>query len=237
MGKQFLNLFVPMGTQHCNVVLWFLPCLFLANVMVCYLRRWIHSKIKLSLFLLGCICTVGLLHNGYPYYISQAVQALPYVLIGFILGGNVLKPNDLCTSVGRFNILIGCISLFLIYISGVTCNMQSCSYTPCYPFSFIIGLLGFLSIYLLSYSIQKSKILSWLGLNSLAIMLLHEPVKRIVIKISSAVFSIPIELLRESIFASLTMTALTISILIPVILIINKYMPFLLGKFSFKNKI
>lgn len=87
---QFINLFFPTGIQHCNVVLWFLPCLFLACVMGNYLNRWITSKpIKISL--MAClICTVGFIHGNYPYHIGQAIQALPYICIGSLLGGVVI---------------------------------------------------------------------------------------------------------------------------------------------------
>lgn len=118
----------------------------------------------------------------------------------------------------------------MVYISGVTCNMQSCSYSPCYPVSFMVGLLGFASIYVIAYCLQKNTILSWLGMNSLAIMLMHEPIKRIVIKIYSLFFNISVEILRESLLNSMVITILTILILLPLILFINKYTPILLGK-------
>ena len=86
---QFKNLFFPIGTQHCNVVLWFLPCLFLACVMGNYLNRWITSKsVKIGLIVF-LIFIVGFIPGIYPYYIGQAVQALPFVCVGslFFLGG------------------------------------------------------------------------------------------------------------------------------------------------------
>lgn len=84
---QFINLFFPTETQLCNVVLWFLPCLFLSNVASNYLNKRISSKsLKISL-VLGLICCVGFIGNGYPFYISQAVHSIPFVFFGLFLGG------------------------------------------------------------------------------------------------------------------------------------------------------
>lgn len=135
----------------------------------------------------------------------------------------------------RGAIILSLIGLLMVYISGVTCNMQSCSYSPCYPVSFMVGLLGFASIYVFAYCLQKNTILSWLGMNSLAIMLMHEPVKRIVIKLYSVYSNNSVDILRDSLLNSLIITVLTILILLPIILLVNKYCPVLLGK-SFQKK-
>lgn len=121
---QFINLFFPTGTQHCNVVLWFLPCLFLACVMGNYLNRWITSRpIKISL-MVCLICTVGFIHGNYPYHIGQAIQALPYISIGILfMEGNVLINNMLLVEKNKGDFFFGLLGLSIVYISGVTCNM------------------------------------------------------------------------------------------------------------------
>lgn len=227
---QFINLFFPTGIQHCNVVLWFLPCLFLACVMGNYLNRWITSKsIKISL-MVCLICTVGFIHGNYPYHIGQAIQALPYICIGSLLGGNNLLNNSVLeTQRLKTDFFFGLLGLAIVYISGVTCNMQSSSFSPCYPLSFIIASLGFISVYIIAFGIQKNRVLSWLGINSLAIMLMHEPVKRIVIKVYSIIIKMPVDTIRESVLQSLIITSVTLILLFPMVVFINKYVPFLLG--------
>lgn len=85
--SQFVNLFIPTGMHHCNVVLWFLPCLFFSCVTCNYLNNKIASKGLKILILLGLICSVGFIGKGYPFYIGQTCQAFPYVLVGTLLGG------------------------------------------------------------------------------------------------------------------------------------------------------
>ena len=236
---QFINLCFPIKTQYCNVVLWFLPCLFLACVMGNYLNRWITSKpIKISL-MVCLICTVGFIHGNYPYHIGQAIQALPYICIGSLFRGgcNILNNRMLIMQRNEVGFFFGLLGLSIVYISGVTCNMQSSSFSPCYPLSFIIALLGFISVYIIAFGIQKNRVLSWLGINSLAIMLMHEPVKRIVIKVYSIIIKMPVDTIRESVLQSLIITTLTILILVPMILLTNEHFPFLLGKTkSLSNK-
>ena len=58
---------------------------------------------------------------------------------------------------------------------------------------------------------------------------MHEPVKRIVLKISSF-SSVDINCIRVSFFGSCVVAALTIMLCIPAVLAINKYVPLLAGK-------
>ena len=61
-------------------------------------------------------------------------------------------------------------------------------------------------------------------------MLLHEPIKRIVIKIVSLLLSLDVEITRSSLGLILLCTGLVISIQIPIVIFINKHLRFLLGK-------
>ena len=227
--SQFVNLFFPTGIQHCNVVLWFLPCLFLSCIISNYINNRITSNKLKVVLLIGLICSVGFIGNGYPFYIGEAFHAIPYVIFGTILGrgNNILNINNLLNTHRIYIIIMALMGLIIIQISGITCNMQSCLYSPCYPASFIVGLLGFISIYVLAYSIQKNKILSWLGINSLAIMLIHEPIKRIMIKLYAMIINIPIDILRELLLHSIIVTILIVS---PIVFLLNKKYYWLLGK-------
>lgn len=82
MWSQFINLLFPTEMQHCNVVLWFLPCLFLACVICNSLNKWITSRALKLCLMGGLICTVGFLKGNYPYHIGQVAQSIPFVLFG-----------------------------------------------------------------------------------------------------------------------------------------------------------
>ena len=61
-------------------------------------------------------------------------------------------------------------------------------------------------------------------------MLCHEPIKRLVLKIFSIVVHIDLDIIRQSIIYSCISTAIVIIIIVPIIFIINNYLPFVIGK-------
>lgn len=166
-----------------------------------------------------------------PYRTSNTSAPL-YLYRKPLRGGNdnLLNNNILQVNRTKIGLFFGILGLSIVYISGVTCNMQSSSFSPCYPLSFIIASLGFIFVYIIAFGIQKNRVLSWLGINSLAIMLMHEPVKRIVIKVYSIIIKMPVDTIRESALQSFIITSVTLILLFPMVMFINKYVPFLLGK-------
>lgn len=83
------------------------------------------------------------------------------------------------------------------------------------------GGLGSLSIYFISQTIGSNKLMQWLGINSLVIMLVHEPVKRIVIKIYGQLTNLPVLDVRSSLLHTLICTILTIGCVAPFGLVIK----------------
>ena len=227
--SQFFNLFVPHKMQLCNVVLWFLPCLFISSIISNYINIKIKS-IRIRFVIIAILLSfVGNIKGNIPFLLGQVLQSIPFILMGYIIKEKLVLPEvNRKRSILLFVSALFCI--IPIWFMNVTCNMLSCYYKPNYPILFMIALWATCCVGLLSYAIKKNRMLSWLGSNSLAIMLIHEPVKRIVIKIYSMVINIPIDILRESILQSLIITSLVIILLIPIVLFINKYTPFLLGK-------
>lgn len=216
--------------NQCNVVLWFLPCLFNASVMA----NFINSRITNSL-IKWCITGVfvaiaGLFESSLPYFFGQAIQAAPFLLLGCFWAGYREKVETYMKQHRMWCGALGLLGMIPIALSGVTCNMLGASYTPCYPVLFVVAIWGIFCMYLFAFSIGHSRVLAWLGVNSLAIMLMHEPVKRIVIKVYSMLLGTTTDCLRESVLQSLVMTMLTLLVLVPFVWGVNRYVPFLLGK-------
>lgn len=100
---------------------------------------------------------------------------------------------------------------------------------------------GFFSYYLLAFSgifgfvylfkkIGNSKILEYYGRNSLIVLALHFPLKDILTKMAILSFGVELEYFYYNLAFALSLTVLNLLFLIPVIYLINKYFPFLLGK-------
>ena len=127
--------------------------------------------------------------------------------------------------------------LLLCYKLGNNVNMLNHQYND-----MILFLIGtFSGIYLCYFSAiiceKKFKnIFQFLGKNTIIIMGLHEPIKRIVIKIFSIIIKIETPILRKNILFSLAVTISTIIIIVPIIYFINKFFPFIIGKSYFNSK-
>lgn len=94
----------------------------------------------------------------------------------------------------------------------------------------LIGSVTTISLCNLFVNTKNEKPLLFLGKNSLLIMCLHEPTKRIVIKIMSITTGMETELLRQDIFMSMAVLLIVIALLLPCIYTINKWTPWAVGK-------
>lgn len=84
-GQQFINIFTALDTKDAfiyNVVLWYLPCLFMCRVIYAKL-----SKSKYSILIIPVLAILAVLYNEYvkyplPWCFELALISLPFVLLG-----------------------------------------------------------------------------------------------------------------------------------------------------------
>ena len=88
---------------------------------------------------------------------------------------------------------------------------------------------SFLTIYI-SRMLSVSKILIFLGRNSLIILGLHIPVKRFVMGVTSIILRFPLDIIKQSLLISFVDTMITILILVPIIYVINNRFFFITGR-------
>lgn len=69
----------------------------------------------------------------------------------------------------------------------------------------------------------------YLGQNSLVIMCIHDPIKRMVIALISRFLSIETTYLRHDVLCSILITLTILILCYPLIHIINRYCPYILG--------
>lgn len=170
-----------------------------------------------------------------PWFAGIALIAVPFMIIGKYSYRILQKSN----TTSKQNALLLCVFAILFVISGiisdVTLNMKSGA-IPAPWFLYTIPVLGTACIYYLSSllnNIPKAKSLFvWLGQNSLLIMCLHEPIKRIVIKVGSIIMHCETNTLRASDLDSFIMAIITVSICVPFVMIIMKWLPWVIGKKS-----
>lgn len=73
-------------------------------------------------------------------------------------------------------------------------------------------------------------ILQWLGRNSLVVMCVHEPIKRILLKVFAMVTNMEISDIRQSAVLSIIITVLVIATCVPAVMMMRRFTPWLIGK-------
>ncbi len=237
----FLNIFIcQAGDENYvfNVVLWFLPCLFIVEIVFNLLYNKVNKNKYMMPIIIFLMTIIGYLYSKLslirlPFTIDISLTAIGFYYIGFCF--NKYKDKVLISKLisnKKIKIAILIISFIIVavisqFVGGI--DMNKIKYNS-YISTYIIAIIGSILIILLSQIINKNKVLQWLGKNSLIIMCIHEPIKRGIIGIGEIFLKISSDIIRNSILGIIVSTIIIFIIMIPCIFIINKYFPFFIGK-------
>lgn len=233
--QQFINIFIAEnGTNSFayNIVLWFLPCLFIGNC--------IYLKIKATK--LEIPIAIGLITLYYlwvekqpcmPWCLNIAILTVPLITIGYHFYKPILKYlKDIKLSF--LVLLISLVALIYIYKTlPININMMN-NQIPSFYLFYILSILGYIMVLSTSCIINKinksHNILVYIGKNSLIIMGIHEPLKRILLTIISKLINTPTDIIRSDILMSLVTMVMVIAICLPLSYLIYHYLPWMIGK-------
>jgi len=231
-NSHFFDIFWQTNRFQFNIVLWFLPCLFITTILVNVLLTIIKNRIIiLGICLLWIVVASLYMPDTNAFWIKETWYAFPFVTVGWLIGGWVSKSENMLSNVPWFYKMTALIPLVAIMFLPHGGSILSSQYPNGYAYFFVMAIICVLAVYVLSTLLVNQKWLSWLGCNTLIIMCLHDPIKRVVIKIFSYVMHQSSDEIRESIVLSLLVTAIVIGALVPVCKLINKRTPWLLGRF------
>lgn len=221
-----------------NGALWFLTCLFVVEIIV-FLTIQLTNKITFRIFAFLLFPVIGYLINYYieipfPFSIKSAFMAIIFTGFGFLSKnilfklGNQNKVLLLILSAVFFAILWWSSSL-----NGLI-DMDYAKYNNIFLF-IINAFIGIISCFMLSVSISNFQMLKYLGINSIIIMGISEPIKRAVIAVFSKVISRPIEEIRFSTLYSFICVLLVLLLLVPITNLFNNKLYYLLGRSKIKS--
>jgi len=227
--------------------MWFLPCLFVAEVMI-------HSILKLSgrlkrfpqtLFLF-CVAvlsfTIGFmlpkLKGGYPFCIDIAFVALGIMLLGCIGKGFICR---LDTKPFKCQLPLFVLSAILLYVGviygskGFMMSMCIASYGPVFWF-FWNACFGVIMVRTLSSVLAKignssslsvvKKSALWLGRNTIGVYLLHMPLCFFIMNWMVQSFGVSLDKASGNIIVGITVTIAAVILSI----IVNKLCPQMTGR-------
>lgn len=230
--QQFLNIFTALcsyDTFLYNVALWFLPCFFIS--IVCYLciRKFggnIYSPICYAV-LAGIAFIVNSRYPSLFWNLNTAMIALPLIWTGEKFY-NTLR--DSCVKKSCiWLVLSGILAGSIICIFDPSVNMMGHQFGVWWQF-YIVSLSLIVAFILCCKMFVSIKFIHWLGKNSIIIMCAHEPLKRLIIKVFSMAIGQETETIRQSLPISIVITLIIILLMIPLVVLINRYIPFVIGR-------
>lgn len=204
--------------------LWFLSALFICEILFYILYKIIGKRT----FLLGVVVfamaiPIWIVYNNIhtPFYYASAIIGM-----GLYFAGHVFRKYDLF-KYDNLLAIAGLLTIFLIFgsQSSVRTSLSNLGHTNVYYWyiAAISGIVCLSMIIKISYNHNfKSRVLEFYGANSLVLLLLNIFMIYLVNSI------LPPLILGE--FRSYLLYALTLLAFVPVIILINRYIPWLIGK-------
>jgi len=219
-GREFMDWGIPM---------WFLPAIFLTFLFFSLIRK--INKLETQLIALGVLIAAGfglpyLLHIHFIWSLDIALVALVFYSLGFFFKSYIIN-------LGKKKSWIFVIVFGVIHFTLFSLNSKVDMYRSIYgnEFLFMInGISGTIFYLMLIKCIPIFKFLSYIGKSTIAILALHLRVLTVIKFILLIVFGITICNFSE--LQKFSISIIQILILIPIIYLINKYIPILNGKFK-----
>lgn len=230
-----LNLFLASCTSNgyvYNAVLWFIPCMLVTSLIFNLLYVKLKKYTYIIVLALGII---ELIYGNFYYENSEKMFRLPYMLdvvgvtllyygIGALYGElnvkNIFVENNLIYKTLLF--LVSFVITIIVTLNN-SANMASIKYGNILLFLIgaVFGSIGSCCLGSMLINVKGvSDILKFLGINSLTIMCIHEPIKRIIIfcfeKFLSAVN------VREVPIFIFVITIVTVTICTIAVLLLNR---------------
>lgn len=233
--NNFLNIFLGRAYEQYysyNVAMWFLPCLFTSELISYFIlkytknnfMRFIVSTIILILGYVLCCHKLTLVFALETAFIAQF-----FIIIGFLFKTFLTNRFNKITKLLFIIVSVFSILLSLLFKN----NIAMLGHTYGNLLLFTSGALGgSYIVYFLAKIAKNNRILIFLGRNSIVILGLHEPIKRVIIKLFSIISNTTVEYARDN--YALIITILILILFVPIIYLFNEYLSVLVGKS--KNK-
>ncbi|MDQ7009182.1 MAG: acyltransferase family protein [Candidatus Gracilibacteria bacterium] len=215
------------GFNLVNISTWFLPALFLTSLYYFGINKFIKNKNKklVILFLISIIIFIESKLTIFRLPWSAEIALMMTAFYGF---ANIFK-KEIFNLVEKINIksMFLLIPIILLHVFLLNSVNISTNYYGNYLGLILNSLLGFITILIIAKNIGKNKFLDFIGKNSI-IILGFEWIKIIIIE-NINFLSFGLLQYNRGYLEGTIQFILTILFLIPIIFIINKYFPFIIG--------
>lgn len=223
-----------------NSALWFIPCLFVLEILFYFLcklgmRNMIITSVAIAV--MGCFFA-HVWGDAYlmnlPWNFDAAIFALPFYAVAYVLREKVGLPELQEHVRNHAGLSLAAAVFFLCVMSWLAfnygeCSMGSSSYQcPMWVF-YLRAFLGSFAMVILTIAICSTpatglftKAMKWCGVNSLDILCLHIPVKGIAVIVVAKLLRPAIDVSESALYSCFAFV-LTMMVLVPAIVLINKF--------------
>ena len=234
--KQFIGIFYAQGGDWFmgwGIPLWFLPTLFLTNVIYAVIiRRITRNILRIAIIIL--LLVVGMISTAVtprplPWSFDVALISLAYFALGHVLRQYPLEQYR--------HISIFAVALVLLAINIVTglMNVRTVLYRYEYGNYFLFlcsSFSGVMAWYLISFFMDKFKMMEYLGRNSVVILAFHLRVLTFIVLCLNVV---GLKLASDTVFGSLCLSVLQIASVLLLYGIYAKCKDVVLKKFKIES--
>ncbi|AKB47133.1 O-acetyl transferase [Methanosarcina sp. Kolksee] len=236
-----------------NPPLWFLTCLFVTELLFYGLAKNYYGEPKKLVLWLILAGVIGYLYSVYvPFRIPWNVDVALAAIV-FYGAGNLFRrltepeskasfslklDSEFIEKFSRVEKYLPIIAVFLslLYLGYLLkfptddkVNMNVLKYEDFFSF-YLFAFTGIFTFVYLSKRVGNSKVIEYYGRNSLIVLALHFPLKDVLTKLVIIILGVEAEYIHYNAGYALGLTFMSLTILAPVIYVINNYFPFILGK-------
>lgn len=246
--KPFFGIFYSIGVKGygnpMEEALWFLTCLFVVETIFWFILKFSQKlSSTLRVFFLFAVVTIGIIYNNaslvrLPWSIDVACVALIFYAIGYYFKNRIDSGLTLLKKASSYKkalVLITFLSLNILFcVLNGRIDMNGLWFN-----NFILFLasawMGIAFVLSLSRLVGLNNIISFFGKNTLIIMGLSG-VALFCLRGGLYLFSKNLFYFEGmSLWGGIFLSLLQMIILVPAIMIINKFLPFIIGKTEYKS--
>lgn len=214
--------------------LWFIPCLFSVEILFFIVKKITKSNLSLMGILCAILCVAGYMWSVpevyRPWRIDTALMCIWFVYIGYFIK-NSFKVKEFVLS-KKAVILFAIMYSLLCVISYIKFGLSNLDINRAVFYSFklcmVMILVGIIMLFSIGKLIDSNKILEFIGQNTLAYFILHTFFFKFTIFVLGRMSIL--NLIKNTFLNATVVTAIAMIIMVPVLLIINRYFPIMVGK-------
>jgi acyltransferase len=216
---------------HCGS-LWFLPCLFLTELIYFTVARTSRYWLLLALLFVGYV-NYRLHHFMLPFSFDVALVALYFYAAGHLLKKPVSAIAGLSPVVKGLVALVSC--LMVIYLANVNgrSDMSSNSYHNF--FLFLVGaftgiLMTVCTSTILGNMVGPLRLVTFFAAGTILVLAFHEITASIVKGVAHFLLKVDLGVFEGGIISNLLLTVASFTLLAPLIFLTEKYLPAAMGR-------